>query len=444
MLEKIIDSKDNIISSCKNSIVGYNTISSYLERKIGLGKKHRIGLFRKIMYSFVMTSSLCSSLFLANDWYAKNRTSDKSVPAYTYVRIESKKCKSRSFCFVKQSSSGSIVIDSEGNKAEEITHIKPTNTFRIAFIGGSTTQCWGRESYSNELYKLLEGNKRLFNKKTEFEIINAGRSGAAGQNIVKEFKQACLPLNLDIVIYGPEWNDVGGCSIITDEQNLTLKRYFVGLADDKDVAALGPWFENHIDTFRKQKRRKIERMYTALDDTSERIMQRLPALRELTNTTLTKLKNVLEPSEYERLRLRDHGKNPIGYASHMDDFEPWLYRQNIEELIASAKENGIKHIGISTTPDDFEDYYAPGIPSNCYVIYELNDWVSYNRRVLNPEARRLAKENGIILVDLETELNKIQNKKPHFDEFMHYTLEGFKPVGEIFFKTLLPYIKNLP
>ena len=36
--------------------------------------------------------------------------------------------------------------------------------------------------------------------------------------------------------------------------NATLKRYFSDLASEKDVIELGPWFEKHIDTFRKNKR----------------------------------------------------------------------------------------------------------------------------------------------------------------------------------------------
>lgn len=417
-------------------------------RKIdAVNNKYKIPMHKKIIFSLISTAALFGSLYLANSFYVYRQrelvkgisecVNEPSVSndagcgmfnishtqlGFVFGHPAPGSCKDDVPCLIKNYNYGAMRINSLGFKGEEFTQEKQEGVFRIVCLGASTT--FGimdpihSADYPKTLQVLLDAYARASHKTTRFEVINAGISAATSRQMVKRFKRDVIPLRPDLVIYGPEWNDVSSCSILSGNENLTLKRYYIGLESDEDVMALGPWFERHIDVFRAKKEERTKRLYSAFQDLEGRARQKLPILN---------LAKSMFGSVYGRLggsAGAEEDKLRIEQSSHMDDFDPWFFRQSMEELMYHTKENGVR-LGIATTPDDFEDYTNPGIPPNCYVIYEASDWISYNRRVLNPEIRRIANDNDLILVDLEREMGSLPSKKPFFaSEFVHYTPEG--------------------
>ena len=436
MLEEIIDNNGNVISTKKRNIVSLNEAFHLFNKNYGIKGSYKLGFFKKLFFSLFVAGAFIGSIHIANkkvlDYQRKNNF-PFSYQAYTISDADY--CRPESICLLKNFRYGDLKINSLGFKGENISSKKKKNAFRIVFLGGSTTFGVNISSdYPLELQHLLDDYVKKNDRKTKFEVINGGITCANSGVMLNRFKYRVLQLDPDLVIYGPEWNDVGGCSIITGEQNLTLKHYLMGLTNEQAVIDLGPWFSAHIDIFRQKKEEKLKRIASALDDTKGRIAQKMPIL----SLKQSDIGDIIE----KKKSYRDPILNPIGQASHMDDFDPWYFRNTLTEFIQISKEHAIA-VGITTAPDDFEDHYSK-MPSNCNVIFELNDYLSYNRRVLNPEVRRLVEENNLLLFDLEKKVNELPNKEPYFYEFMHYTVSGDKLMGKLYFDSLLPYIKDLP
>lgn len=447
MLEEIVDSEGNIVSTRKRNLVGLdeslarlNKIGHSIKDYLSVNRRYKLSIIKKIAFSSFIAGIFMGSIYTANNIASKKvldyqRNNTFSFSSYAYTISDPDYCGPDTPCLLNNFKYGDLKINSLGFKGENISVKKKKNTFRIMFLGGSTTfGVNGGIDYPLQVQHLLDDYVNKNGKKTKLEIINGGVVGADSGNILERFKHRVLPLDLDLLIYGPEWNDLGRCTIITEEQNLALKHYLIGLTGEQTVIDLGPWFSAHMDTFRKKREEKLKRIASALDETKGRVLQKMPIL----SLKQGDMGSIIEKKEW----ARDKILQPIGQYSHMDDFDPWYFRKNLTEIIQLAKEQGMA-VGITTVPDDFEDHYMKS-PSNCHIIFELNDFFSYNRRVLNPEIRRLAKENNLLLFDLEKKVNELPNKKPYFYEFMHYTKLGDKLIGRLYFDYLQPFAKELP
>lgn len=378
---------------------------------------------------------------------SENNRDYKYLDTNTLYLTDQKECNTTPApCLRRNFHYGEIHINSLGFKGREISVKKDADVFRTVCLGASTTfgQMDAKESfdYPSDLETLLSKYADYSYKKTKFEVINASICGVTSSVILEKFKQNIVDLSPDLAIYGPEWNDVWSGSIISPEQNAIMRNYFLGLANDKEVIALGPWFSRHIDEFRERKQDRLKWYIKTLKDVKLSVMQELSIL---TFPDFDKLKRTLKFEDYEMACRRNPKKYPIGQQSPLDDFEPEYFRKNITGLIEYARMHNIQ-VGLATTPDDFDDYIRPiNIYNTNYIIFELNDWAAYNRNVLNPEIRRLAKENNLILIDLEKEFNKLKDKKPYFvQEFMHISKEGNLLIAYIYAKTLQHYVKDMP
>jgi len=472
MTKLVLYTEGNVISTRKNGLFDLENrlkvIFNLLRKATSIEKSYKLNPFKKVVFSFIMAASFFGSIHLANERYVEYKKNPKNIIQYNqnifrneeeescniktelnypmFTNVNQKDC-NISPCFVKGFHYGNFKINSLGFKGEEISKTKGKNIFRIVFLGGSTT--FGMMSvkekcnvdYPGVLNNLLNDYADSTAKHTKFEVINAGTPSVDSGYLLELLKQDVLPLNPDLVIYGPEWNDALSCSTLrylNGNANATLKRYFSDLASEKDVIKLGPWFEKHIDTFRKNKRHnKMLMIIRSYEDAKNRLLKRLPILGILSESD--------SPHSEESLRKRDLHKHPIGQDSYLDDYDPQYSMQNFTKIIELSKENRVKYVGLSTIPDDFDDYYYAGLPTSCYLFYELNDLVRYNRKVLNPRIRKLAKKLDAILIDLEHEFNKLPDKRPLFSsEYMHCSKKGLKLEARIYFDSLLPYIKDLP
>ena len=98
--------------------------------------------------------------------------------------------------------------NSYGFRGQDFSAIKPSNTYRIFLVGGSTM--WGSGSYSYET--TIPGIfQKIFDKQkleTNVEVINAGFHGANSITELKLIKERLVDLQPDLIIIYDGWNDL--------------------------------------------------------------------------------------------------------------------------------------------------------------------------------------------------------------------------------------------
>jgi len=104
--------------------------------------------------------------------------------------------------------SESITINSLGFRGAEFSEIKPSNTYRIFMIGGSTM--FGAGATSDET--TIPGFMQEFLNEKDFgfdiEVINSGIQGADSDTELKLVKQKMITFSPDLIITYDGWNDL--------------------------------------------------------------------------------------------------------------------------------------------------------------------------------------------------------------------------------------------
>jgi len=98
-------------------------------------------------------------------------------------------------------------INSDGFRSPEISENKPSNTFRVFVVGGSTTYGSGVND-ANTIPSLLQKKLDEKNYAQTIEVINAGFSGARSIEEIKLVKEKLLNFAPDIIIVYDGYNDV--------------------------------------------------------------------------------------------------------------------------------------------------------------------------------------------------------------------------------------------
>ena len=98
-------------------------------------------------------------------------------------------------------------INSDGFRSPEISENKPSNTFRVFVVGGSTTYGAGVND-ANTIPSLLQKKIDEKNYAQTIEVINAGFQGARSIEEVKLVKEKLLDFAPDIIIVYDGYNDV--------------------------------------------------------------------------------------------------------------------------------------------------------------------------------------------------------------------------------------------
>ena len=109
---------------------------------------------------------------------------------------------------IPSQSSESITINSLGLRGDEFSNIKPSDTYRIFMIGGSTMFGAGATSdettISGYLQNILDENDFGF----DVEVINAGIQGADSNTELSLIEQKLMGLSPDLLIIYDGWNDL--------------------------------------------------------------------------------------------------------------------------------------------------------------------------------------------------------------------------------------------
>jgi lysophospholipase L1-like esterase len=109
---------------------------------------------------------------------------------------------------IPNQSIGSITINTLGFRGSEFFTIKPSNTYRIFMVGGSTMFGAGATSDETTIPGYLQ---HLLNKKDiafDIEVINSGIQGADSNTELNLIKQKLVTLSPDLIIIYDGWNDL--------------------------------------------------------------------------------------------------------------------------------------------------------------------------------------------------------------------------------------------
>ena len=109
---------------------------------------------------------------------------------------------------IPDQSTDSITINSLGFRGDEFSEIKPSNTYRIFMVGGSTMFGAGATSDETTIPGYLQ---QLLNEKYfgfDIEVINSGIQGAYSNTELKFIEQKLVRFSPDLIIIYDGWNDL--------------------------------------------------------------------------------------------------------------------------------------------------------------------------------------------------------------------------------------------
>ena len=94
----------------------------------------------------------------------------------------------------------SITINSLGFRGDEFSEIKPSNTYRIFLVGGSTMFGAGATSDKATIPGYLQHHLNEKDFEFDIEVINSGIQGADSNTELKSIKQKLVMLSPDLLI----------------------------------------------------------------------------------------------------------------------------------------------------------------------------------------------------------------------------------------------------
>ena len=109
---------------------------------------------------------------------------------------------------IPNQSTDSITINTLGFRGDEFSDIKPSDTYRIFMVGGSTMFGAGATSDDTTIPGYLQ---QLLNEKDfgfDVEIINSGIQGADSNTELKFIEQKLIAFSPDLIIIYDGWNDL--------------------------------------------------------------------------------------------------------------------------------------------------------------------------------------------------------------------------------------------
>jgi len=101
-----------------------------------------------------------------------------------------------------------VNINSFGFRGSEISMEKPSNTFRVFVVGGSTTFGSASTSDENTMPGYLQKKFDMVDLDIDIEIINAGTVGAYSKTEAPFVKDVLLNFDPDLIIIFDGWNDL--------------------------------------------------------------------------------------------------------------------------------------------------------------------------------------------------------------------------------------------
>lgn len=304
------------------------------------------------------------------------------------------------------------------------TKEKPSGTYRLFFLGGSTTESLYLPEEKTFPFlverKLTEGFPGL-----RFESINGGISGYLAADTLALFIYKVTYYEPDIVIVMLSVNDLLAGSF-PDYDPIRRTNYrktvYGSESDENPWRAMARLFKrSHFLTLIKW--RLVNRIF--------------PPDAE-------KYKTSLEQYEVHRRGRRSHPFTPLNESKGMDDFV-----KHMKEIISIAQGHGVRLI-LMTEPSVYQENLPPEMDEKLwmgwlgairsYQINLSNEFLTREMRRFNDAVRELARTHGIELIDLEREIPK---DLQHFYDDVHLTPFGAEKAARAITSYLLAHPEKL-
>ncbi len=280
-----------------------------------------------------------------------------------------------------------LTINSKGFRGEEFNTEKDFKKTRIIMMGDSVTFGITPEAcpYPAQL-------QSLFNQKYphKVEVINAGVEGYSSEYVLKRLEYDILQYKPDIITVYVGWNDLYAINPQSPWQYKKLTK----VAD----------FLNHFYLYKAG--RRIIFLW-------------------------------IKPQIEHWLAFNK--KQDISDTVY-DKFEPVNYKNNLRKIIKICQENNIKVVLINLAgilsdkmkPEDVKKVHYPYFTSDIKNLKKL-------QTIYNQTIQRVAQENGVLMIDLESVFNIIEDKGKLFFDTMHPYCSGQKIIAETIYKNLLDF-----
>jgi len=285
-----------------------------------------------------------------------------------------------------RSAMGQAVINSDGFVGRELEPDGP-DLWRIAAVGDSCTYGGGHElyTYPAQLDRMLQERER---PGLRYEVVNAGVSGLNSELALRRLRTKVLPLHPDVVIVYIGWNDL----MKVDPFAGGSSARWAGVA------------------------RFLDRLWL------------VKGLRKLMFYDV-------------RPYLRPPSTGPESDTGRLKEFRPALYESTLREMIAAVRGAGSRPVLVTLptvvrpemTLEDIRraNVFFPYFPS-AYGVLDLLDLIhDYNQTI-----RRVALDEGVPLIDLEREFDRIPDPVPLFLDTMHTTPEGARRIADLLLRDL--------
>ncbi len=286
---------------------------------------------------------------------------------------------------------------------------KPAGTYRIFFLGASTTESAvirEEETFpflvEKKLDSLLPGKR--------FECVNAGISSAIAPDILATLIYKVMYYEPDTVIYMQAINDLryGALPVYDPVRRPTYRKKTNGSSLSDEARDLIRRILKYSRFLTLLKRNLLNRFFPPED---ERFKTKMEEYNDLRNQRL------------------HHPFTPIPESASLTD-----YRKYLEEMIFIARAHKVRLI-FMTEPSIYLENLPADIDRKLWMGYFekygvnlSNEFLAREMARFNDTLRQLALSYGVELIDLE---KKMPKDLAHFYDDVHLTPEGSKRAAEI-------------
>ncbi len=292
------------------------------------------------------------------------------------------------------------------------TAAKPGRTYRIFFLGGSTTEelfLPEEKTFPSLVEKKLSG--ALPGKR--FECINGGISGYLAADTLSLLIYKVLYYEPDLVLVTLGANDLLYGTLPTydpirrPDYRKTIYDAYLEESPSKTLAR----FLKHSQFLKLIKRRLVNRLFPPAEE---------------------KYKNPFEQYEAFRRSRLTRPFTPIEQSKSLEDF-----LEHLREMIAVARTRGVRFI-LMTEPFVYQEKLDAAVNERLWMgwlgsvshrpINLSPDFLAREMNRFDDAVRELARKEGVELIDLEREIPK---DLVHFYDDVHLTPAGAERAGEV-------------
>lgn len=313
---------------------------------------------------------------------------------------------------------GNISVNSDGFRGKEITVKKQKDTYRIFVLGGSTVLNSG-VSYEKTFEKILEDKLQKTYPNKKIEVLNAGNDGYTTEHSLIQYLFKIKDFNPDLIITWHGINDwYYSCNPKTYSHTSYKPDYshFLGAASAMvfNHFKQPPIFQIHLVSLDFFIQFLKDNLYSDL-------FEKIKEINKFRGIYVNN-SNIYEMNEFQSLGS---------------------YKRNLQSMINILKSDNVKLIlgnqpflyrkGLDTETQKKLIFPAINCIRNDGKYPSLNSMITAIN-TYNDATKSIARENDVMLVDLEKSLPK---NLLYFTDDVHYTAKGNHTIAEVLYKFII-------